>query len=75
MTSVSLNNQIFSFSVKESADFFDATFFRRVPIILGFGNVTMKEKTLLMKSTVHYYAQPVEDGNNCEVDRFYCYPL
>ena len=42
--------------------------------MLNFDNVNSKDQELLMNAKVHYYVEPVQGGNSCQIDRFECYP-
>lgn len=74
VTAVSMENQLFSFTVKEDSKLWDVSGEKRVPIILTFDGTSEKDQTALEMATLHYYVKE-SDGITCEVDRFVCYPL
>jgi len=73
LTSVSNQNQLFSFDVKQGASLFDGSVQTRVPVILTFEGVSESDQNAIEKSTLYYYQDPVV-GATCLVDRFDCYP-
>ena len=74
VVSVSNDGRLFSFDVLPSSPYFDASKFKKVPVILTFDNVGEEDQTLLEEATLYYFKNLSGDVS-CIVDRFDCYPI
>mgnify|MGYP006944948581 CR=1 FL=1 len=65
---------MFSFTIKNSSQFWDVTGYNKIPVMITFNGVTGDDQKSLESATLHYYVLQ-ETETTCEIDRFDCYPL
>ena len=73
LTRASNDGRLFSFDVLADSPYFDASKFKKVPVIITFDNVDSADQILLEEATLYYFKNLSGDVS-CLVDRFDCYP-
>ena len=73
LTRASNDGRLFSFDVLPDSPYFDASQFKKVPLIISFENVQAEDQTLLEEATLYYFKNLAGDVS-CLADRFDCYP-